>query len=278
MAIQMRRGNAVDFDPSKMVPGEWAVSQDNKKLYICFSPGNVVEIGSVDAVLPYVYEAEAWAKGTKNGEDVQSTDPEYHNNSKYFSEQAGTSATNAATSETNAGNSATTATNKAGEASTSATNANTNALKSEGYAIGKQNGTDVGSSSPYYQNNSKYYAEWADDSANSANTSKNYAKGYAQTAGNASTSANTNALKAEGYAVGKQNGEDVGSGSTYYHNNSKYYSEQASNSATSAENSATLAEEYRDQAAEIVGIAIIGKKVVVSTNQITISGKKVIVS
>lgn len=46
-------------------------------------------------------------------------------------------------------------------ASGSATSAGTNALKSEGYAVGQQNGTDVGSGSPYYHNNAKYYAEKA---------------------------------------------------------------------------------------------------------------------
>lgn len=34
------------------------------------------------------YTAEAWAVGTKNGIDVGSSDPQYHNNSKYYKEQA----------------------------------------------------------------------------------------------------------------------------------------------------------------------------------------------
>ena len=29
MAIQMRRGQYKDFDPDKMLPGEWAVAIDN---------------------------------------------------------------------------------------------------------------------------------------------------------------------------------------------------------------------------------------------------------
>ena len=32
------------------------------------------------------YNAEAWAVGTKNGQDVPSTDPAYHNNAKYYAE------------------------------------------------------------------------------------------------------------------------------------------------------------------------------------------------
>ena len=106
---------------------------------------------------------------------------------------ATTKASEAATSATNAGNSATAAAGSATDANTaktaaqtaktgaetaqtaaagsataaagSASTANTEALKSEGYAVGKQNGTDVASGSPYYQNNAKYYAAQAQASA-----------------------------------------------------------------------------------------------------------------
>lgn len=37
-------------------------------------------------------DSEAWAKGTRNGEDVPSTDETYHNNAKYYAEQAAQSA------------------------------------------------------------------------------------------------------------------------------------------------------------------------------------------
>jgi len=49
----------------------------------------------------------------------------------------------------------------AGSASTSASTASTQALKSEGFAVGEQNGTPVTNESPYYRNNSKYYADVA---------------------------------------------------------------------------------------------------------------------
>ena len=39
-------------------------------------------------ILGYDYEAESWAVGKRGGTDVPSTDPAYHNNAKYFSEQA----------------------------------------------------------------------------------------------------------------------------------------------------------------------------------------------
>ena len=99
---------------------------------------------------------------------------------------AGTSETNAGNSATAAAGSATAAAGSATDAASSATaaagsatsaqgyadsadhykdGANTAALKAEGNAIGKQNGVDVDSESPYYHNNAKYYAEQAAASA-----------------------------------------------------------------------------------------------------------------
>ena len=43
-----------------------------------------------------LHEAEAWAVGKRDGVDVPSTDGTYHNNSKYYKELAGTSASAAA--------------------------------------------------------------------------------------------------------------------------------------------------------------------------------------
>ena len=187
------------------------------------------------------YKAEGYATGEQNGIPVESGSPYYQNNAKYFKEQADADAT--------------TATEKASEASTSASSASSNALISEGYAVGKQNGSDVASGSPYYHNNAKYFSSQASSSASTATTKAGEASASATTASNkaseasssatsasnsastattkageasaSATSANTDALKAEGYSVGKQNGEDVGSGSPYYHNNAKYYEEKA---------------------------------------------------
>lgn len=55
MAIQHRRGAYVDFDPSKLLPGELAVvtsgdpeSSSGRSLYICFVPGVVKRITSYE--------------------------------------------------------------------------------------------------------------------------------------------------------------------------------------------------------------------------------------
>ena len=111
---------------------------------------------------------------TKAGEAATSA-----TNAANSANTANTKAGEAASSATAASGSASTASTKAGEASASATaaagsataasgsatSANSNALKAEGYAVGQQNGTDVASGSPYYENNAKYYSEEAAASA-----------------------------------------------------------------------------------------------------------------
>lgn len=52
------------------------------------------------------HNSEAYAIGKRDGTDVPSTDPTYHNNAKYYSQTAQGSASNAATSATNAANKA----------------------------------------------------------------------------------------------------------------------------------------------------------------------------
>ena len=55
MAIQVRRGNYADFDPDKMLPGEWAcvlesdpVVEDGRSVFICFSAGNVKRMATYE--------------------------------------------------------------------------------------------------------------------------------------------------------------------------------------------------------------------------------------
>ena len=56
MAIQMRRGLMRDFDPYKMLPGEWAVSIDastsNQIVWMCFSPGVCKRMGTYEDFEP----------------------------------------------------------------------------------------------------------------------------------------------------------------------------------------------------------------------------------
>ena len=76
---------------------------------------------SADDAQAEVYEAEAWAKGTKNGTPVPSTADQYENNAKYFAEESYKNA--------------------------------------EAWAVGQRGGVDVPSTDPTYENNAKYWAE-----------------------------------------------------------------------------------------------------------------------
>ena len=85
-------------------------------------------------------KAEGYALGMQNGIVVLPDSEYYHNNAKYYKEKSS---------------------DEAYSANASKLAANSSALYAEGISVGKQNGEDVDSSSPYYHNNAKYYAEQA---------------------------------------------------------------------------------------------------------------------
>lgn len=114
MAIQQRRGNYADLDPSKLVQGEPFICLDkvDGKYYagIAVGPNQIMRLAefndlldvltdceqyrdeaeaSKDAAADSESNSEAWAVGQRGGQDVPSTDVTYENNSKYYAEQAG---------------------------------------------------------------------------------------------------------------------------------------------------------------------------------------------
>lgn len=84
--------------------------------------------------------AEAWAVGERGGVPVAEGDQTYHNNSKYFAEQAGQSVEDAQDEVKNA----------------------------EAWANGTRNGEPVGTTDPAYHKNSAYYRGLAQADANAA--------------------------------------------------------------------------------------------------------------
>lgn len=82
-------------------------------------------------------DSEAWAVGQRGGQDVGSTDPTYHNNSKYYSDEAYFYQE---------------------DAFNYANNAVQASYDSEAWAKGTRNGVDVSSSDETYEQNSKYWA------------------------------------------------------------------------------------------------------------------------
>ena len=66
MAIQSRRGAFGDFDPNKMLPGEWASvlkddpkAQDGKSVYMCFAAGDVKRMATYEDMKNNIQEATA---------------------------------------------------------------------------------------------------------------------------------------------------------------------------------------------------------------------------
>lgn len=61
MAIQMRRGLSREFDPSKMLPGEWAVAIDTDTskqiIWMCFAPGVTKRMGTYEDFRKQIEEA-----------------------------------------------------------------------------------------------------------------------------------------------------------------------------------------------------------------------------
>lgn len=126
------------------------------------------------------------------------------------------------------------------DASDSADAAEENALKAEGHAVGKQNGSSVPSTSPYYKNNAKYFSEqaaaWARGSYPYGSPSDtNNAKFYAEQASNKVLQALQNAHQAEAWAVGMMDGQSVSPEDEQWQNNAKYHSDIAKDHRENAE-------------------------------------------
>lgn len=176
MAIQMRRGNLVDFDPTKQLSGEFGVSIDNsagnQKVFMAFGNGNVKELMTVEDAEAQIGELVDDAVDAAIGEVIDTA-----------TEAAETATTAAQTATTQAG----TATTKAGEAASSASSASTDATSaagsaasaddsaedSEAWAVGQRDGQDVPTTDETYHNNAKYWAEQASQAAGGGVTSFN---------------------------------------------------------------------------------------------------------
>ena len=86
MVYGMRDGHYIDLDPEY---ADDPYYQRNMQTYL--NEANIYAqnaYGSAQTSKAYQEQSEAYAAGTKNGTAVGSTDPAYHNNSKYYAEQA----------------------------------------------------------------------------------------------------------------------------------------------------------------------------------------------
>lgn len=176
------------------VTGDNPAYQNNAKYY---SDEAAASASSVEQLKE---DSEAYAVGTRDGVPVTSGDAAYRNNSKFYATAASESAATAVASDIAAAQSEEDA---------------------EAWAIGEREGTPVSSGDVAYENNSKYYAGEAADSASNASTSET-------NAGLSESAAAQSEEDAEAWANGTRNGVPVASGDAAYHNNAKYWADEAS--------------------------------------------------
>ena len=209
MAIVMRKGRPEDFDPTKMLPGEFAVTMGTdrraRKLYICFAPGIVKQLGTYEDFEDQIQDATDAIKQqylmafneilTQIEADKNTAAEEYSYvvNFKNLLDKtyvpditkgvnaAASSAKAAATSESNAG----TYKNSAASSATAAANSAKAAATSESNA-----GT--------YKNSAASSASTAESAKTAAETYKNNAQTYMNNAKNYMDAAKTAAASITG--------------------------------------------------------------------------------
>lgn len=174
VTIQMRRGLKVDFDPQKMLPGEWAVSIDpeteNQIVWMCFKAGVVKRMGTYEDFRAQIEEAT---------DDIREQYTDTFNEIKLYMEglaaetgqnkdtavqkaqEASASASSALSSKEAAAASERAASQKADKAYTSAANAQKSADSSEEYSLLSKSYAqgDSGVREDENTDNAKYYYE-----------------------------------------------------------------------------------------------------------------------
>lgn len=208
--ILMRRGQEVNFDPNKMMPGEWAVSLDSKYVRMCFSPGVCVRMATYDAFEADMVQIQRILAECQTVEEAVQRIYEEIKDVAVDVERIETAAASALESEENALNSANlavqsanTATQKAEEAEESANIASTK----------------------------------AEQATEGANTATQKASEAAESAGNVRNMSEVSQSYAVG-GTGTREGEDT--------DNAKYYNQQASDNADRAEEAAERASAVAD--------------------------------
>lgn len=208
--ILMRRGQEANFDPNKMMPGEWAVSLDSKYVRMCFSPGVCIRMATYEAFEADMEQIRGILAECQTVEEAVQRIYEDIKDVAVDVERIETAAANALKSEQNALNSA----NSASQSANTATQKASEAVGSANIASTK-----------------------AEQATEGANTATQKASEAAESAGNVRNMSEVS----ESYAVGgtgTREGEDT--------DNAKYYNQQASDNADRAEAAAERASAVAD--------------------------------
>ena len=153
----------------------------------------------------YAEDAEAWAVGTRDGSPVGQTDPTYHNNAKYYAEEAERQegrAAQDASDASDAKDAAVSAKNDAVDAKDLAVSAKNDAVDAKDSAVSAKNDAELAETGAV---NAKNDAIDAKDAAVSAKTDAQTAKNDAVSAKNDAVTAKTDAQTAKDQAVSAKN-------------------------------------------------------------------------
>lgn len=208
--ILMRRGQEANFDPNKMMPGEWAVSLDSKYVRMCFSPGVCIRMATYEAFEADMEQVRGILAECQTVEEAVQRIYEDIKDVAVDVERIEAAAASALESEENALNSA----NSATQSANTATQKANDAAGSANIASAK-----------------------AEQATEGANTATQKASEASESAGNVRNMSEVS----ESYAVGgtgTREGEDT--------DNAKYYNQQASDNADRAEEAAERASAVAD--------------------------------
>ena len=215
--MQMRRGAEQHFDPDQMTAGEWAVSTDSKKVWMCFAPGIVKRMATYEA---FEQDMEEIRRILTTCQDIQEAveaferlAEQHKNDAAQSSHDASVSEDAAKLSEVNAAGSATSAAGSAQAAAGSAADAK---ISEDAAKLSEDNAA----TSAVAAEESK---EAAAGSAQSAAGSAEDAKASEDAAEASAGQAEDFSLMSKSYAVGTDGQVRPGDPT----DNSKYYSDLA---------------------------------------------------
>ncbi|MDE7018852.1 MAG: pyocin knob domain-containing protein, partial [Lachnospiraceae bacterium] len=215
--IQMRRGAEQHFDPDQMTAGEWAVSMDSKKVWMCFAPGIVKRMATYEA---FEQDMEEIRRILATCQDIQEAVEAFERLAEQHKNDAAQSAHDASASEAAAklseDNAAGSATSAAGSAQSAAGSAEDAKDSEDAAKLSEDNAAASAVAAEESKEAAAGSAQSAAGSAEDAKVSENAAEASADQAEDFS-------LMSKSYAVGTDGQVRPGDPT----DNSKYYSDLA---------------------------------------------------
>lgn len=215
--MQMRRGAEQHFDPDQMTAGEWAVSTDSKKVWMCFAPGIVKRMATYEA---FEQDMEEIRRILTTCQDIQEAVEAFERLAEQHKNDAAQSAHDASVSEDAAKlsevNAAGSATSAAGSAQAAAGSAADAKISEDAAKLSEDNAATSAVAAEESKEAAAGSAQSAAGSAEDAKASEDAAEASADQAEDFS-------LMSKSYAVGTDGQVRPGDPT----DNSKYYSDLA---------------------------------------------------